>query len=105
MISRHWLPALGIWLALIGGCETPSDRSVPLLDPDDLDVVSETVEIPFIDKAARAKPHSNPRGLYSDKFPDTELVDHRGEKLRFYSDLVKDRMAVIQFFYTTCDGI
>ena len=72
---------------------------------DELDVVESTDEIPFVDKAARAKPHANPRGLYSDKFPDTVLVDHQGKKHRFYSDLVKDRMAVIQFFYTTCDGI
>ena len=105
MIFRHWLPTLGLWVALVGGCVAPSGQSTLLSDTEDLDIVSEIEEIPFIDKAARAKPHSKPRGLYSDKFPDTVLIDHRGEKHRFYSDLVKDRMAVIQFFYTTCDGI
>jgi len=70
---------------------------------DTLDVSSG--ELPFIDKGARAKPHSSPRGRYSDKFPDTVLLDHEGKKHRFYSDLVKNRIVVIQFFYTTCTGI
>ncbi|HIO65513.1 MAG TPA: hypothetical protein EYN40_02360 [Planctomycetes bacterium] len=70
---------------------------------DTLDVSSKM--LPFIDKGARAKPHSSPSGRYSDKFPDTVLIDHQGNKHRFYSDLVKNRIVVIQFFYTTCTGI
>lgn len=70
---------------------------------DNLDVSQK--ELPFIDKGARAKPHSSPSGRYSDKFPDTVLIDHQGKKHRFYSDLVKNRIVVIQFFYTTCSGI
>jgi len=70
---------------------------------DTLDVSSKV--LPFIDKGARAKPHSSPSGRYSDKFPDTVLIDHQGNKHRFYSDLVKNRIVVIQFFYTTCTGI
>ena len=59
----------------------------------------------FVDKGARARPHAHPRGKYSDKFPDIVLVDHAGKKHRFYSDLVRDRIVVIQFFYTVCTGI
>ena len=103
MKLRYFLLILGLGVALTGGCQTPSGQGSPVMD--ELDVVGSTEEIPFIDKAARAKPHAQPRGLYSDKFPDTVLTDHQGNKHRFYSDLVKDRMAVIQFFYTTCDGI
>lgn len=106
MNLRYLLPLLCLCVALTGGCQTPSGHGSPLVEEmDELDVVESTEEIPFVDKAARAKPHANPRGLYSDKFPDTVLTDHQGKKHRFYSDLVKDRMAVIQFFYTTCDGI
>ncbi len=103
MNLRFGISILGLMTVLTAGCETPFGRSVPA--PDDLDVISITDEIPFIDKGARAKPHPNPRGLYSDKFPDIVLTDHSGNKHRFYADLVKDRMAVIQFFYTTCSGI
>jgi protein SCO1/2 len=35
-------------------------------------------------------------------FTDTILVDQDGDKLRFYSDLLKDRVVLIQFFFTTC---
>ena len=103
MNLRYRLLILGLCVALTGGCQTPSGHGSPVVD--ELDVVESTEEIPFVDKAARAKPHANARGLYSDKFPDTVLTDHQGNKHRFYSDLVKDRMVVIQFFYTTCDGI
>ena len=103
MSFRFGLVMVGVCLFLTGGCQSPSGQSIHI--PDELDVIELTEEIPFVDKAARAKAHSNPRGLYSDKFPDTVLTDHQGDQHRFYSDLVKDRMAVIQFFYTTCDGI
>ena len=64
-----------------------------------------TTEPVYVDKGARARPHAHPRGKYSDKFPDVVLVDHEGKKHRFYSDLVRDRIVVIQFFYTVCTGI
>ncbi len=59
----------------------------------------------FVDKAAWVEPHSAPSGRYSDKFPDIVLVDHLGKKHRFYQDLVRDKVVLVQFFYTTCDGI
>lgn len=53
----------------------------------------------------RTTPHSNPSGRASDQFPDPILIDHEGKEHRFYSDLVKDQRVVIQFFYTSCNGI
>jgi protein SCO1 len=35
-------------------------------------------------------------------FPDVELVTHEGRTLRFYDDLIKDKVFVISFLYTTC---
>jgi protein SCO1/2 len=35
-------------------------------------------------------------------FTDLEVVTHEGETLRFYSDILKDRLVVISFFYTNC---
>ena len=34
--------------------------------------------------------------------PDLALLDQNGQKVRFYSDLVKDKRVLISFFYTTC---
>lgn len=42
---------------------------------------------------------------FADKLPDTELINHRGEKKRFFSDLVKGKAVIISFFYTNCEGI
>ena len=93
-----------ILIANLYGCNLPQREELPPATIEEtLDVLSE--EVVFIDKGARATPHLTPRGRYSDKFPDTVLTDHLGRKHRFYSDLVKNRIVAIQFFYTTCSGI
>jgi cytochrome oxidase Cu insertion factor (SCO1/SenC/PrrC family) len=37
--------------------------------------------------------------------PDTELVNQNGQKVHLYSDLVKDRVVVLSFIFTTCPTI
>jgi protein SCO1 len=38
-------------------------------------------------------------------FPNVELTTHEGQKVRFYDDLVKGKIVVINFMYTRCaDG-
>lgn len=34
--------------------------------------------------------------------PDSEVLDQDGKKLRFYTDLIKDKVVVINFIFTTC---
>lgn len=98
------MPLLLILALNLCGCVVTHSALGPSTTTEEiLDVSSK--ELPFIDKGARARPHLAPRGRYSDKFPDTVLIDHEGKKHRFYSDLVKNRIVVIQFFYTTCTGI
>jgi cytochrome oxidase Cu insertion factor (SCO1/SenC/PrrC family) len=36
------------------------------------------------------------------RVPDVELSDQEGRKVRFYSDLIKDKVVVLSFFYTSC---
>lgn len=38
-------------------------------------------------------------------FTDVELINQRGEKLRFYSDLIKGRTVIINAFFTTCTSV
>ncbi len=44
-------------------------------------------------------------GRLSDRFSDIPLKNEDGETVRFYSDLVKDQVVVVTFFYTRCTGI
>lgn len=37
-------------------------------------------------------------------FTDTELTTHEGKKVRFYSDMLDDRVVVINVMYTSCKG-
>lgn len=36
-------------------------------------------------------------------FTDVELVDHNGKKMRLFSDLMKDKVVIINSFISTCD--
>ncbi len=38
-------------------------------------------------------------------FPNIVLVTQDEERVRFYDDLLKDKVVVINFMYTSCDGI
>lgn len=38
-------------------------------------------------------------------FTDTELINQDGQTMRFYSDVLKDRVVVINCFFTTCTSI
>jgi protein SCO1 len=38
-------------------------------------------------------------------FPNVELTTHEGKKVRFYDDLIKDKIVTLNFMYATCDGI
>ena len=37
--------------------------------------------------------------------PNVEVMDQNGRRLRFYNDLVKGRVVIINFIYTTCTSI
>ena len=45
-----------------------------------------------------------PRGglTWSKHIPNVVLTTHLGKKVKFYDDLVKDKVVVINFMYTTC---
>jgi len=55
--------------------------------------------------AVAAKPVSPDGGAESSHFPNVELTTHEGRKVRFYDDLIKDKVVVINFMYAKCAGI
>jgi protein SCO1/2 len=38
-------------------------------------------------------------------FSDVELINQDGQKMRFYSDVLKDKVVVINTFFATCTGV
>ena len=38
-------------------------------------------------------------------FPDVTLLTQNNQKVRFYEDVVKDKIVTINFFYARCEGI
>jgi len=43
-------------------------------------------------------------GEAAPRFPDVVLVDQDGRKLRFYDDLVKGKVVLVNFIFTSCRG-
>lgn len=39
------------------------------------------------------------------RFPNLLLTTHLGKKVRFYDDLLKDKLVIINFMYAKCDGV
>ena len=44
------------------------------------------------------------KDLQERHFPNFELTTHEGKKVRFYDDLIKDKIVVINFMYADCKG-
>jgi protein SCO1 len=58
---------------------------------------------PLLASAANAK--APPAGPQVNTFPNFVLETHEGKKVRFYDDLLKNKIVVINMLYTYCSGI
>lgn len=38
-------------------------------------------------------------------FPNVELITHEGKKVKFYDDLVKNKIVIFNFMYAKCEGV
>ena len=47
---------------------------------------------------------SAPPGPGAKRFPNVELVTHQDKKVRFYDDVMRGKVVVVNFMYTTCEG-
>jgi protein SCO1/2 len=57
--------------------------------------------------ASLAKADDGPatRSAAAKYFSDVELIDQDGQKVRFYSDILKNKIVAINAFFTTCTNI
>jgi protein SCO1 len=51
-------------------------------------------QLPFLDKLAG-----------EGRFPNTLLTTHEGKQVKFYDDLIRDKVVAINLMYTECKGI
>jgi protein SCO1/2 len=50
-------------------------------------------------------PSAPTRSVAEKYFSDVELIDQDGQKVRFYSDVLKNKIVAINTFFTTCTNI
>jgi protein SCO1 len=55
--------------------------------------------VPTVGAVKNLSPHARPY------FPNVELVTHDGKKVKFYDDLVKNKVVIFNMMYTVCTGI
>ncbi|MDX6484336.1 MAG: hypothetical protein QOE95_2107 [Gaiellaceae bacterium] len=55
--------------------------------------------------ALRAEDFASRDRIRERHFPNVQLVTHEGKKVRFYDDLIRDKIVVINFMYSKCEGI
>ena len=56
-------------------------------------------------KFARETPASARSRIQQRNLPNVPLVTHEGKKVRFYDDLVKDKVVTLNFFYALCGDV
>lgn len=110
-------------LALIVGCQSQSISTTPegQSDPTPSPTVTASLIVNAIESSEPVDPYAelnaariasldnglaNPKtpGKVSAKFPNIDLIDHNGNAVKFYDDLVKDQIVIINYFYTKCKG-
>lgn len=88
-------PAALFLPALLAACSTPRAEPVaPVEAPAGL-----VAELPLPPLPAAGRPRR------SDRFADVELVTHDERKVRFRTDLVRDKTVLVNFMYTSCTGV
>jgi len=102
-LAGKWLPALAIAIALLGLTHTSTFGQLPNQARAHTTTSVVLRAIPEQSPAQQeAKPATQtPSQTY---FTDVVLVNQNGEKMRFYSDLLKGKVVVINSFFATCPG-
>ena len=91
-INRRTMVGLLGTAPLVGGL---------LVNAQTADAVSE----PGSDLAPRFKEIPSRERIRDRYFPNLILTTHTGKKVRFYDDLVKDKIVIFNFMYAKCEGI
>ena len=122
--TRSGLLAVGLTALFSAGCAAVRPDSV---EPERAEADALERETPGCEPAGEPRPEAEayPLGAvdpdsfvdgmsYSSRseigrlrgfFPNIVLTTHEGEEVRFYDDLVADRVVLINFMYTVCTGI
>jgi len=58
-----------------------------------------------IDVNSKFKQVSSRERIRQRYFPNLVLTSHEGRKLKFYDDMVKDKLVIFNMFYAKCEGI
>ena len=71
---------------------------------------AESRKVALVTSSANGKrkflaPSSGRESLRRRNFPNTELVTSDGEKVKFYDDLLKDKIVIVNMMYADCNGI
>lgn len=90
-MTKRILSAAALCLSLAAAAA--AQQTKPPVPPD-----------PHAGHGAHAQPATEPTAA-AKYFSDVELVNQDGEKVRFYSDVLKGKTVVVNAFFTTCTSV
>src|SRR6187200_2185736 len=83
---------LGLVSFSIKGQDQPTGQKPKPLEPSSLQQLEPAASAPA-------------RSAAEKYFSDVELINQDGQKMRFYSDVLKDKVVVINTFFVTCTSV
>ena len=96
----------GCTLLLIAGCSTngpTGDQGKTKANSSKPSMVVEKAEKKEANRVPKKSTASN-NGKLSSRFPNIQLYAQDNQPVRFYDDLVKDKIVLVNFMYTSCVG-
>ncbi len=93
-MTKRFLFAAALCLSLAAAVSAQQPQPKPPAPPTD----------PHAGHGAHAQPGHEPTAAEK-YFSDVELVNQDGEKVRFYSDVLKGKTVVVNAFFTTCTSV
>ncbi len=98
------LVACCLAIGALGGCSTSNAKNEIVTEPE-----AETALVQETPECCKSKAASETATAAVDQkpleIPDVELIDHNGNRVRLYTDLVKGRNVAINTFFTSCTTI
>ena len=109
MSRRQYLILLALSIPLVTTLDLPGVLRALVSTPTVgfADIVPTLPAAPIVDRVAMLanEPFTDLKELRrSDAFPDVELIDQYGKPHLFRSELVRDRIVCVLFFYAECKG-
>ncbi len=96
--KSHKRALVAVFVAAL--CAGSTGAEVPAPPSIEAEATAPLAELPALSPVTVPR-DGNP---FADRLPNLVVRTHEGRNVRFYEDLIKDKIVLINFMYSTCKG-